>query len=221
MEPSLQSSFIPKKGVNPSSHLTGASGGLFSLLATLIFIAAAVVSVGVFGYEKLLEGRIAKMQEDLDRARKELNPDLIKELSRANARFLSAEEIMKNHRVTSRIFSLLERLTLQNVRFSSFSYADTERGASFEMSGETRSYATLAYQAEVLNAEPLLQSVTFSEFDLSELGYVVFSVKADIDPKLISFEESLGSSSFPQIEVSAPTQEDIASPEGAATTTTP
>ncbi|OHA99817.1 MAG: hypothetical protein A3E93_01140 [Candidatus Zambryskibacteria bacterium RIFCSPHIGHO2_12_FULL_43_12b] len=194
MDTQIQSSFIPKKpvtGSSGSSASSSANGGVLQLIGTIVFVVALTGAVGVFGYEKFLEGRIAKMQTDLEMARQELQPDLIAELSRANSRFLSAEEILNKHKIVSELFNLLETQTLPNVRFTSFGYDDNELGLTFDIKGEAKSYATLAYQAKVLSENPYIINAQFSDFDLNEDGNVVFSLKANINPNLISYEEVL------------------------------
>lgn len=194
MDTQIQSSFIPKRPVSAGSGGMTTSrmeGGILSLVGTIIFVVALIAAIGVFGYEKFLEGRIAKMQTDLEMARQELQPDLIAELSRANSRFISAEEILHKHKIVTELFNLLENQTLPNVRFTSFGYKDDELGLSFDIKGEARSYATLAYQAKVISENPYIIQADFSNLDLNEDGNVMFSLEANIDPKLVSYEDYL------------------------------
>jgi hypothetical protein len=217
MDPTkTQQSFIPKK--SSGSRETHISGGLFYFLGVIIFTVAIAASVGVFVYEKFLEGRIASMQGDLERAREMLQPDLIEDLVRANLRFESAEEILKNHRTVSTFFDLLEQLTLQNVRFSSLTYTDEQVGLTVTMDGEARSYSTLAYQAEVFGDESLFRNVEFSDLDLNEQGNVVFVTKILLDSKAVSYEEMIQSLSESPAPDEIPTEQPVASSTNATST---
>lgn len=190
MDTRIQTSFIPKKPVD-GSHSTKSSGGLLYLLGTVVFVVALIASALVFGYQKYLEGQIAKMEADLAQARQNLEPELITELSRADKRFIAAEEIINNHQTISELFNILESLTLQNVGFSSFGYKNDPMGMNFQLEGEARSYATVAYQAKVFSEDPRLINPQFSELDLSDEGNVVFSVKSGVDAKAVSYTELL------------------------------
>ncbi len=190
MDTRIQTSFIPKKPVD-GGHSTKASGGILYLLGTVVFVVALIASGLVFGYQKYLEGQIAKMEADLAQARQNLEPELIAELSRADKRFIAAEEIIKNHQTLSELFNILESLTLQNVAFSSFGYKNDSAGMNFLLEGEARSYATVAYQAKVFAEDPRFVNPQFSELDLGEGGNVLFSVKSGIDGKAISYTELL------------------------------
>lgn len=187
MDTQFQPSFIPKKPVTSATGGSRSSGSVFYYIGVLVFSCAVIASVGVWGYEYYLNSRISKMESDLASARAVLEPDLIKELSKANNRFLSAEEILKNHVTLSSFFDLLQKITLQSVRFSSFSYDIKPEGIIIVMKGEAKSYASVALQAKTFSEDPGFLSVLFSDLDLNEDGNVVFTVKATLNPEVISY----------------------------------
>jgi len=186
MDTRIQTSFIPKKPIDRSLSAK-ASGGIFYLLATTVFVVALILSAGIFGYQKYLEGRIAKMEVDLSQARQSLEPELVDELTRADRRFIAADQIIKNHTTISEFLNMLESLTLQNVSFSSFTYKHAPGGIKFELLGQARSYATVAYQAKIFAEEARFVSPQFSELDLNEEGNVLFAVRSGLDIKAVSY----------------------------------
>ncbi len=188
----FQTSFIPKKqalgGLPASKH----SGGLFHLFGTIIFSVAILLSVGVFAYEAFLGSRISKMEIGLSAARVAIQPELIKELSRANTRFISAEEILNNHEKVSSFFTLLEDLTLQSIQFSSFDYSGTEsNGVIVKMKGLASSYSSVALQSKVFSDDTRILSTQFYDLDLDEDGNVVFSVVLKVDPMVVSYKKTI------------------------------
>ncbi len=192
MDTKFQTSFIPKKPVVDGSMRM--SGGLFHTLAVIIFIFAIIISIGIFAYEKLLGGKISRMEAELSAAKVALQPELIKELSRANARFEAAKVVIRNHTLFSSFFDLLQPITLQAVRFNSFSYVMNESGKiTVTMKGEARSYATVALQSKVISENPNFINPQFSGLDLKENGNVLFSFKTEINPKLVSYSTLLES----------------------------
>lgn len=217
----FQTSFIPQKqalgGLPASRH----SGGLFHLFGTIIFAVAVFLSAGVFAYESFLESRISKMEIGLSAARVAIQPDLIKELSRANTRFISAEEILNNHEKVSSFFGLLEELTLQSIQFSSFDYSGTEsNGVTVKMKGLASSYSSVALQSKVFSDDSRILSAQFYDLDLDEDGNVVFSVVLKVDPMVVSYKKTI-EDEFQAMETLLMPQEGIDSslPVDGATTT--
>lgn len=216
MDTQFQPSFIPKKPVVGSISGSRSSGGVLYYIGTLVFTVTLLASGAVFGYEFYLNGNIAKMESDLSAARAALQPTLIKDLSRANNRFISAEEILNNHVVISSFFNLLQRLTLQSIRFSAFAYDIKQEGVVITMKGEARSYANVALQSKIFSEDPAFTSVLFSDLDLNPKGNVVFTVKATIDPRTISYAAMINAL-YGQTQIN---NETPATPSNATTTQT-
>lgn len=190
-DPQIPSSFIPKKQES-SGAFTSHRGGFFSFLANLIFIVSIVATVGVFVYGKYLEGQISKMDSSLSEAREALQPNLIKELSRSDKRLIAAESLIASHITLSSFFELLQSLTLQNVRFNSFEFTTSPSGQlSVSLEGEAVSYATVAYQAQVINENDNFVKPQFSDLDLNENGDVTFSFESGVSQKAVSYVEQL------------------------------
>lgn len=211
----FQTSFIPKKPVvGPQS--TRASGGIFYVLGSIIFTIAIIASIGVFGYQKFLEGKIAKMEIDLAQAREALDPELIKEISRTNNRFVYAEEIINKHQTTSSFFNVLEKLTLQSLRFSSIVYNTDVQGLLVTLKGEAKSYSVIALQSKIFSEDKNFVDPQFSDLDLNEQGNVVFTFKSHLNPDVVSYKSMIDSLSLPLIDLSVPSQ----SESSVATTTT-
>ncbi len=188
-------------------------GGVVSVLGTTLFVVTLIASIGVYGYEKYLEGAIAGMDTKLEEARNSLDPDLIKKLTQTNSQFVSASALIAQHQVPSSFLDLLSKVTLKTVRFLSLGYETDKDGiVSIKMKGSARSYATIAAQAKVMNDEPLLISPQFSNLDLNKEGDVTFDFKASVDKKAISYEKKITDTTG-----NAP----VATPSSVATTTPP
>mgnify|MGYP007080246224 CR=1 FL=1 len=164
-------------------------GGLLYTLSLFVFITSILISGGVFGYQKYLEGKIKSMDGVLVEAREALQPELIKVLTKTNDRFIAAEQIISKHEIVSGFFNLLENLTLQSVSYSSLAYSTNEAGViEITMKGFARSYAAVALQAQVFSESKFVQDSIFSDLDLNDVGDVTFSLKAHVDPSAVSYE---------------------------------
>jgi hypothetical protein len=220
MDTPLQPSFIPKKPIDGGPRSTRSSGGIFYFVGATIFTVAIIASLAVFGYEYYLGGRIAKMEADLTAARAALQPELIKELSRSNKRFLAADEILKTHVTVSAFFNVLQKLTLQSVRFNTFAYDMKTEGIAVVMKGEAKSYAIVAQQAKVISEDPAFNSVQFSDLDLNTKGNVTFVMKATVNPKAVSYVVGMESMLSPQANTVTPVNTPSASTTQVSTTST-
>ncbi len=200
----LQSSFIPKKPLVGGA--LSRSGGLFPFIANTIFVIALISSVGVFAYDKFLENRISKMHDDLNTARLALEPDVINQLTQSDKRLLAANTIVKNHVTLSSFFTFLQSLTLQNIRFTSFSIISNEKGLIISMKGQARTYAAVALQAKIFADNPQFLNPQFSNLDLDEKGNVTFSFKTGLDSKVISYVQNLSSNNSMNTSSAAPVQ---------------
>ena len=182
-------SFIPKKPETPTTRRRrGGTVNVFFLLALIIFLAAVTASVGVFLYERVTSQSLGEKKEQLERARAAFEPELIKDLTLIDLRIQSAESILNSHIAFSAFFTLLETMTLKTIQFDSFSYSLSDNGSiSIQMKGRGLSFSSVALQSDVFGKDPYIQNPIFSDLDLDDVGKVVFSFAASVDPALVSY----------------------------------
>ena len=189
MEPKFQTSFIPKKPVAVTpQRKKKSSSGVFSLIALILFLSALASSVGAFLYQQYLVQSIERKEVSLERARSAFEPALIKEMSRLDARMLSAQEILNKHTALSAFFELLESTTLKTVQFDDFGYSvDAEGKMLISMKGKALSFASVALQSDSFGDSALIQEPIFSGLNLDTKGNVVFDFTAILDPSIVSY----------------------------------
>ena len=189
MEPKFQTSFIPKKPVAVTpQRKKKSSSGVFSLIALILFLSALASSVGAFLYQQYLVQSIERKEVSLERARSAFEPALIKEMSRLDARMLSAQEILNKHTALSAFFELLESTTLKTVQFDDFGYSvDAEGKMLISMKGKALSFASVALQSDSFGDSTLIQEPIFSGLNLDTKGNVVFDFSAILDPSIVSY----------------------------------
>ena len=216
MDTTHQSSFIPKK---PSSGGTfSQSGGLFPFITNTIFTITIIASIGVFAYDKYLQNNISAMDSRLNAARTELQPETIKQLVKSDKRITAAGEIVNNHVTLSSFFELIQKLTLQGVRFTSFSYGPgVNNSTAIILKGYARTYATVALQAKIFSENENFANPLFSDLDLNEKGDVVFCMRTGINPKIISYTAQLEAQNQPAVIPTQNTQT-VPTPQTASTT---
>ncbi|MEI7720202.1 MAG: hypothetical protein WCI89_03275 [bacterium] len=194
MNPQVQSSFIPKKPLTGlGAHTSSSAFGSIFLLIAILLLAASLVSAGAaFAYERYLISSIAGNSASLDKAQAAFDPATIQELVRMDSRLTNAQALLQKHVAASALFGFLASQTLQRVSFSNFSYALGDDGSvSVTLAGEADSFSTLALQSDQLSANKLLKDVLFSGVAVGQSGQVTFSVRANVDPGVIKYSNTL------------------------------
>ena len=187
-----KTSFIPQKSLTPLSQRKKSSVGLFFVIAVIVFIVAIAGSVGVLAYKKVLEGSLESKAVSLQRAREAFDPKLIEEFSRLNQRINLSTRLLNNHISITPLFSVIEELTLKNVKFNTFDFSVRGSGQiEIKMSGIATNYATVVLQSDVFGQNRFLKNQIFSDVNLDNAGNIGFSFNATVDPSLVSFKNSI------------------------------
>lgn len=209
MADQFQTSFIPKKtyDVGPAPKKPQSSiAGILSFIGIILFVLSLVTAGGTFLYERYLETSLVRKQESLERAKSAFEPELIRELSRLDDKFVIGQRLLDEHIAPSAIFDLLEDLTVESVRFTSFSYSVSEEGIRINLDGQARSFAAVALQSDEFGKSRSLRQPEFTGLALDARGDVVFDVTALVDARLVSYRERVaqtaGGSAFFQIDES-------------------
>lgn len=207
MESQIKSSFIPQDvGKETRKRPIGAGGGdLLVLGAIIILIASISLAVAVFLYTQYLSTTIAGKQQSIDRARAAIEPGLIEELARLDARMRSSGLLLSRHVAPSILFEVLEQITLQSVVLTDLGLT-TEAPDSIRLhvEGLARSVNSIALQSDLYGKSGLITSPIFSDINRDGNGLMHFDVKALINPndfryaRLVEAARSLQGSQLPQ-----------------------
>jgi hypothetical protein len=191
MEPKFQQTFIPKKPVVTATPQRNPSGrhpiGILPLIAWAIFILTILTAVGLFVYSLSLEKNIQAINTQLVDVQKSFDSKLIAELKSADDRLKIGKKLLENHIAVSPLFSLLEDVTLQTVRFNNFQYTNTDGKAVIGMAGEAAGYNALALQSDIIDSDVRFISPLFSGINLNDAGNVIFTLQSQIDSNVIKF----------------------------------
>jgi len=179
---------------------TGARGAVidrgeksfFGFISLIVFIITVLLSGGVFAYKLYLNSQIAQMGTNLTAASATLDPSSINQMVDLNARIVSVQNLLAHHIVLSPLFAFIESSTVSSIRLTDFSYSVSDKGTlEVVIKGHANGYADIALQANVFNQTPYLQNIVFSDLTLNPQGQVNFTVSADVNPTLVSYQKSL------------------------------
>lgn len=191
LPPNIPTSFVPKQPVTTQSRRSGGRHGIL-YYGALFLLGVSVVGAGLtFGYKTYVETVRDSRKAKLEAAEKSINPDAVEDFIRLRNRIRAASTLLDQHVVTSQFFDVLETLTLQNVRFQSLILSvGPDRTAKIEMHGVARSFNALAAESAAFAAEKRIKRAIFSNITADKNGVVSFSLRAELDPKLVTVTSS-------------------------------
>jgi hypothetical protein len=200
MEPTFNTSFIPKKSLQ--ADVSGSAPGKYVnrrtvhgpgyFLTLLIFILAVVGSVGMFAYTKMIDGRIKEKITELDRARAAYKPEIIQELRRADSRLRYAHQLVTNHAAVTPLLSVIEQLTLRNIQYtllfltSGDSSGASASAPSVQMLGKASDMPPVALLVDEFRTSPYLGNPQVTKLQRID-GNIEFGVMAEVLPEILKF----------------------------------
>ncbi len=209
MEPSVTTSFIPKRpiesSVAPERHSSG-SVGLLSLLTAVIVIGTVVAFAGVYLYQKQLVTQKAKLESSISDARDGIGTDFVSEMNRLDQRIDGVKELIKNHVVVTPIFKALEATTLRSVQYKDFSYTIKAVDATnktpevlVDIKGTAKNYATIALQSDAFSSNSLIKNPVFSNLTIDDKTKTVnFKLLFSVSASDLSYQSFIDSMNKPQ-----------------------
>jgi hypothetical protein len=193
MEPTFQTTFIPKKPAAVVTANTKPSGAVtfFGVIATLVFLAGIIAYGVLYFYEKQLKTSIANTTNSLERQSETFDSNIVLELDDVNRRLQSAEILLKNHIVVTPLFKSLEEITLKTVRFNSFSFqfaTNETKDVIVRMSGIAQDYDAIALQSDMFSKNRFLKDPVFSNLVPDQKGLISFDLTFLVDPAFLLYK---------------------------------
>ncbi len=217
MDSNFQTTFIPKKPINPEPVRVSRPVGLLSVISFLILLITAGLGVGLFLYQQYLTDNTAELEASIARAEKSFEPNLIAELQMLDKRLTVSDALISKHTALSPFFALLEETTLRSVRFAKFDFLASEEGVpTIHMTGEADGYRAIAQQSDVFGEHVAVRDHIFSNFILTPKGKVSFDLLFHVSPDLLKFKQ-VAAAPAPAAPVMAPTLESSAPVSGGGT----
>lgn len=200
MEPKFQTSFIPKKTIVTDNSPVPGLGvvretNIISVVATVLFVASFLTSIGIFGYKFLLERQINQAKQDIATASEAFQVDKIKELIDASNRISGSKILLEKHVNLSKLLYLFQSLTVKHLRIVRMTYKNDNNIPLVTLNAETLNYNALAEQNRIFSESEYLKNAKFSNLSLRDNGNVIADFTATIDTSLISYKKAVESMS--------------------------
>jgi hypothetical protein len=172
---------------------------LFMAIAIFLFVASLGVLVGAYFWKYFLTTTNKEYKEVLASREKQFNIDLIEKLKAINVQIDSAKRLVNNHVALSTAFNILEKITIEDVRFLSldFKKAADSNAVTVNVKGYGKNLPAVAFQSDVVadlsqyNLEKVVRNPIVSNPVLEANGTVSFSFTAEIDGESVSYKKSV------------------------------
>ena len=195
MESQIKSSFIPEDTVAPKRKhgvVMSSGGDLLLLLGTIALVASGALAGAAFLYHRYVENDISVKQQSIQRAQDAIEPALIQELSRLDARMQSADTLLDSHISTAAVFSILEEVTLQSISFTDFSLiTDAPGSIKLTLRGMARSVNAIALQSDLFGKSGVITNAIFSDINRNAEGFTQFRVDATLNTAALGYRTLL------------------------------
>lgn len=226
-------SFIPKSPLSREESFMErrrprSITGFFAIFA---FVVSVGSYAGLYFYEDALSKEVATKAKSITDAQREfLQAPEISKAKVFKARAELARELLDQHIAVSPVFAFLSNSTLGSILYDSFSFKRENGVGVLSLTGEAPSYATLAYQTDVLrkkSKENEFVDFSVSHITLTKSGTVTFDLSVDFAQSQLSYTKE---STTPEVNISTsevaapgtPPETINSSPEkGAASSVTP
>lgn len=218
--PSIQPSFIPR-GTSSSGPLARPKQrmGFFTTIAVVVFIVVALAYGGLWFYKGHLTASNNEKKAIVEEEINSFDSDVTRQLTTIKQKLDLSKKLLNNHVAVSSFFTLLENITAQTVRFSELDLlAVPGEEYSIIMKGESISYAAAAFQSDIFAKNQYLISPIFSNLNINEKGIIGFDVRADLNPKVVSYTELVHKTLAPAPVISEPI---VSTTSPSASSTTP
>lgn len=185
----VPTSFVPHAPLRPTAPARPTHfdvGGAFSLIAIGALVLAMLASVGVFAYERVLEGQLASARASLATAEQSLDPATVSSFLRLRDQLGSIRSLLDGHITLSRFFDTLETTTVEGVSFNTLKMTmQSDKSAVMSAGGVARNFNALAAESHAIGESGSVTRVAFSNLSVNKDGSVNFTLDAVVAPELV------------------------------------
>lgn len=192
-----RSSFIPKEGsgMTPGRARRTRTFHIFGFIATVSLVGSLLSAGFVYYLKSSAQSNLDAAKQSLNEQKSLFNPQSIAEVREFDRRLQAAELLVQNHISPLKIFTALEKYTMQRVQFIGFALEHTPSlEVIVELEGKTPEFKTLALQESEFAEDTLLKNIIVSEISTDdgeeEQGEraIIFSLKGALDTSLVLYD---------------------------------
>jgi len=213
MEPTLQTSFIPKQTMTPqkqeAQYAPQGGMGLFTLLSFIVLFLSLATAGGSFAYKTYLQSVLygaCEQTSDLQlnndilgltgetdfkcglylsllEWNRRLQDDRLVIMQRLDTKMKLASQVLDSHMSLVPLFDFLSTSTLKTVRYTKLSTLNGE----VSLEGTASGYEDIAVESNILNSMPEVSGALFSDLSTDLKNNVTFKLKFQVNPSYLEY----------------------------------
>ena len=158
---------------------------LWLVLAIILLVLSILGALGLLGYKNSLKREKVSLEAQLQKKESERDLEFEKQAAKMGKNIKDLQKIMETHIYPSRLFKLLEELTLTKVQWTHLTVDLVEN--KIIPKGRAESYSVLARQIAVFENDPRLKKVETSNIVLGPSGGVDFNMVLEFKPAILKY----------------------------------
>lgn len=187
--------FIPR-GETRVPKYKESYGSKFTLFSFIIFFIAFLGYGATYFYKWYLNNQVAAFSSSFEKVKSELELESISEIIDKSKEIAVAGSALQSHRAVSNIFESIEKNTIKNNFYMSFSFKYSDEKTSsgqvkseplVSLSGVSKSYSDLAKQMVVSRSSKDYEKADFSDFKLLQNGDISYDLNLRVNPEFLKF----------------------------------
>lgn len=187
--------FIPR-GETRVPKYRESYGSKFTFVSFVIFFIAFLGYGATYFYKWYLNNQVAVFVSSFEKVKSELEIESISEIIDKSKEIAVASRALQNHRAVSAVFESIEKNTIKNNFYPSFSFKYSEEKMNsgqvkteplISLNGVAKSYSDLAKQMVVLKNSDDYEKADFSGFKLLQDGDIAYDLNLRIKSALLKF----------------------------------
>lgn len=158
----------------------------FFTFSFFIFLLVLVIYLGLaFGYETFLKSSINKVENELGSLSAQITDEQKEDLTTLYSQVTNIRELLREHALSSQLFTLFEAITSQRVKYVGFDVSVPDREVSIE--GFAATYEDLVSQLVLFEESPQIERFSLEESELQD-GIVRFKVRVVLTADILQPE---------------------------------
>ena len=195
MEPTFQTTFIPKKPLAENRD-TGQSGGvsIMVFLATILLVVSCALAGGMYLYRNSVDVKVVEMQKQIDQSSISYDADLAFNIEDTNRRLTVAQELLGNHVSFSPLLVTLGENTLKTIRYNKMNAEQTVGSnaiVTIKISGVAKNYDAIALQSDMFGKNRFIRDPIFSNLIPTIDNNISFDLSFTVDPAYMKYNNHI------------------------------
>ena len=141
-------------------------------------------------YKNYLNDNIAQLGQSIENQKASFEIPTVNEITDFSEKISVVKKLLDEHKAFSNVLDFLQDFTMKDIRFNDLNYSFVDanlEGPSLILSGETKSYASLATQIKTLEKYNQVRQISVSGLSSDVKGVVKFNLKIILDPAIVSY----------------------------------